>query len=366
MIGVYAGSFDPFTNGHLAIADQASCIFDKVILLVANNSEKRHWFTSSQRKEIIEKAVADEKVEVHILNEDDTAVNYAFRLEGCLVRGLGEFTDYPAEKALLGVNSRLRPEVKTVFLMTRESDSQMRSSTVREAIKYRFGWRGIRDTVPRATFNAVILKLMESKNKTLARLLENADLSRYLDRPYHNLEHLIYMMDTAEEWDKTAKTAHSPDMLAAVLYHDLLVDSDPYTEQGQDVTGTVKSLAGMELPGCSSDHVAALILATDHRKYSFAPPAKTAELTPEQNFIRKLDLAILGESPYEYGRYARAVREEYAAGQIYPGVNFLTGRIGFLKTVLRRLEEGPLVGEAIDGRIAANVRRELEDMEKTQ
>ena len=164
MIGVYAGSFDPFTNGHLEIADQAREVFDKVVILVADNPDKRHWLSGAERKSIIEKSVAED-VEVRLLTGQDLAVEQAWRLGGSLVRGLGEFTDYPAEKTLAGINSRLRPEVKTVFLMTKGVDSQMRSSAVRAALKYRFGWRSIRDAVPPATFSTAMFKLLADKAK---------------------------------------------------------------------------------------------------------------------------------------------------------------------------------------------------------
>jgi len=57
MIGIYPGSFDPFTNGHLEIVEQAADIFDELIILVANNPEKRHWFEAGERKRIIEAAI---------------------------------------------------------------------------------------------------------------------------------------------------------------------------------------------------------------------------------------------------------------------------------------------------------------------
>ena len=290
-------------------------------------------------------------------------MDYACRLGACLVRGLGEFTDYPAEKSLFGINSRLRPEVKTVFLMTSGADNQTRSSMVREAVKYRFGWRGIRDTVPRATLNAVILKLMASRRESFGQLLYMADLSRYFHRPYHNLEHLIYMLDMAELWTAEGAAAGiSTDLFAAILYHDLLVDSDPDVDQGQDVSGTIKEIKNMDLPGCSAERVRDLIQVTDHRDYAFSA-AQPRSLSEEQRLMLKLDLAVLGESPYEYGRYARAIAEEYApkcGGHL--SRMFKDGRRVFLQTLLKRVETGELVNPEFDRRIMINARRELDEL----
>ena len=355
MIGVYAGSFDPFTNGHLEIVDQAIEIFDKVIVLVADNPDKRHWLSGAERRAIIEKSVA-EKVEVSLLTGLDLAVEWARRLGACLVRGLGEFTDYPAEKALAGINSRLRPEVKTVFLMTKGADSQMRSSAVRAALKYRFGWRSIREAVPPATFNAAMFKLLAGKAEAVG--LPKPDLtslSRYTGRPHHNLEHLVYMLDMAEEWNPDGRAAEAADLWNAVIYHDLFVDSDPEVEADEYVALSLRKLEEMNLSGCDRAKVAEMIQVTDHRTYTFVS-GRGPDMTSGQELIRRLDLAILGESPYEYARYAEAVKREYTPKY---GERYQPGRAAFLQTVLRRLAAGPIIDAEYDERMAVNAKWEL-------
>jgi len=365
MIGVYAGSFDPFTNGHLEIVGQADEIFDKIIVLVAENPEKRHWFSGPERQAIIAETVAED-IEVDLLTGTDTAVEYAYRLGACLVRGLGEFTDYPAEKTLSGANSRLRPEVKTVFLMTGNAGNQMRSSTVREALKYRFGWRSIRDTVPRATFNAALIKLTADRAQAAGLSLEpdRDSLARYLERPYHNLGHLAYMLDLAELWNPGGGLADPLGLWAAILYHDLFVDSDPDVETGEDVALSLKKLNELgetELPEHSRQAATEMIQATDHGRFTFAP-APVPNLTPAQKLMCGLDLAVLGESPSEYARYAEAVRLEYAPKYGYLSDAFRTGRTAFLRTALERLKAGQIINPEFDERMAANLGRELAEL----
>lgn len=154
MLGIYAGSFDPFTNGHLEVVRQAANVFERVIVLIADNPGKQHWFSQATRVDAARESLGD-LASVEALAPRAATVDFAFRHHACLVRGLGEFTDYPAEKTLLGINSRLRPEVETVFLMTKEVHNQVRSSSVREVIKYPYGWRSVRDALPKPSFNAV-------------------------------------------------------------------------------------------------------------------------------------------------------------------------------------------------------------------
>lgn len=359
MIGVYAGSFDPFTNGHLEIVQQAAKIFDHVVVLVATNPGKQHWLSQAERQKVIRATLGD-MAEVAALEGNDTSAEYAFKRGACLIRGLGDFTDYSAEKTLAGINSRFQPDVETVFFMTRGQENQMRSSSVREASKYRFGWRSIRDTVPQATFNAVVLKLLAAREPVLGNILDKADLSRYSKRPYHNFEHLVYMMEMADMWGSGMPAEAKPNLWAAIVYHDIFVDSDLDVADGEDVARSVEWLREVELPGCDRERVAELVAATDHRLFTFSPDRVL--MTAEQALMCRLDMAVLGESLYEYARYAKAVREEYAAKYGYLSEAFRSGRLAFLKTMQGLLAAGDLINPAYDVQMALNLEWELQEL----
>ena len=362
MEAIYAGSFDPFTNGHMEIVAQASNVFDKVVVLIADNPEKRHWLPAEERRRIVQEAVGV-SADAEILPQGDVAVEYAYRRGACLVRGLGDFTDYPAEKTLYGVNNRLRPEVETVFLMTRGESNQMRSSSVREALKYRFGWRSIRDAVPHATFNAVVLRSLQSRDGELERLIGRIDLSRYFGRPYHNLEHLIYMFDLAERWGCEDAGIDRMALWTAILYHDIYVDSDPDVLAGDDIRRSVERLRADAalIPAQSLDESVRLLLATDHKANLFNPNAR---MTPEMLFMCRLDFAILGESRYEYSRYALAVRNEYGTKYGYLSEIFRAGRKAFLENLLTMVGERRLINADYDEQMRHNARWELDELEK--
>ena len=74
-IAVYAGSFDPVTNGHMDIIKRSVNLFDKVIVAILNNSAKKNWFTSEERKELIKKSLP-EGIEVEIASFDGLLVNF--------------------------------------------------------------------------------------------------------------------------------------------------------------------------------------------------------------------------------------------------------------------------------------------------
>lgn len=367
MRAVYAGSFDPFTNGHLEVVTQASRLFDGVIVLIADNPDKRHWLAPEKRAAIVA-ASAGEGVETDILPPGRTTADYAYRRGACLVRGLGEFTDYAGEKTLLGVNSRLRPEVETVFLMTKGTHNQVRSSSVKATAKYAFGWRCIRDALPRPSYNAALMKIVEAWDERLGRLWNAIDLSRYLRRPYHNLEHLVFMLDKYREWAAAAgdgKQRTAPDeraLYAAIAYHDLFVDSDSDVPPGEDIAMSLRAIdmSPPEMSEISRESVESLVLATDHAECTFSG---RRDLSPAQKLLRDLDLAILGESASEYDRYAAAIREEYAGPGGYPIQTFNAGRTAFLNGMLARLASGPLIDAGTDQRIRENLRRELAGME---
>ncbi len=130
-IAVYPGSFDPITNGHLDILERALNIFDKVIVLVAVNPNKKSRFDAQTRKEMIEEAVNSDKVVVDIY--DGLTVRYA-KEHGAthLIRGLRAVTDFEYEFQLATANDLADKDIDTVFLMSKNDKSFINSSMIME------------------------------------------------------------------------------------------------------------------------------------------------------------------------------------------------------------------------------------------
>ena len=130
-IAVYPGSFDPITNGHLDILNRALEIFDKVIVLVAINSQKKSLFSTEERKAMIEEAVNDPRVVVDAY--DGLTVKYA-KEHGAshLIRGLRAVTDFEYEFQLFSANKFADSSIDSVFLMSKNDKSFINSSMIIE------------------------------------------------------------------------------------------------------------------------------------------------------------------------------------------------------------------------------------------
>jgi len=133
---VFAGSFDPVTNGHLDIVRRARDIFGGVIVLVADNACKKTLFTAEERVDLLKKVLAKEK-HVSVESTKGLLVNYLKR-NGLkvLVRGLRGEEDLPHEMTNARYNAYFYPEAETIFLACSPDTAFISSSAVKEAAVY--------------------------------------------------------------------------------------------------------------------------------------------------------------------------------------------------------------------------------------
>lgn len=130
-IAIYPGSFDPITNGHLDVLNRACKIFDKVIVLVADNPKKKSRFSPQERVEMIKEAVDNPNVVVD--SYSGLTVEYA-KEHGAthLIRGLRAVTDFEYEFQLASANDFVDSNIDTVFLMSKNDKSFINSSMIME------------------------------------------------------------------------------------------------------------------------------------------------------------------------------------------------------------------------------------------
>ncbi len=130
-IAIYPGSFDPITNGHLDVLNRALKIFDKVIVLIAVNPNKKSRFSPEERKAMVEEAVNNKNVEVDTCS--GLTVEYA-KAHGAthLIRGLRAVTDFEYEFQLASANDFVDSNIDTVFLMSKNDKSFINSSMIME------------------------------------------------------------------------------------------------------------------------------------------------------------------------------------------------------------------------------------------
>lgn len=132
---VYPGSFDPITNGHLEILNRALKVFDEVIVLVADNPEKKSRFSVEDRVKMIKEATKDLKG-VKVDSISGLTVDYANKVNARhLVRGLRTVTDFKYEYKLAEAYHKTDPTIDLVFFMADEEHSSISSSKVDEFAK---------------------------------------------------------------------------------------------------------------------------------------------------------------------------------------------------------------------------------------
>lgn len=157
-IGVYPGSFDPFTVGHLDVLKNASQLFDKVYVAVLYNSDKRAVFSAKERLDMIDKVIKNEGLDNVVSGSfDGLVVDYAkFVGASHIIRGLRATSDFEYEFQIDAVNRHLRPDIKTVYFMASPAHSFLSSSNVKEICSYGGSIQGL---VPQYNINTITERL---------------------------------------------------------------------------------------------------------------------------------------------------------------------------------------------------------------
>ncbi len=159
-VAIYPGTFDPITNGHIDIIRRATAIFDKVIVAVATNPQKKPLFSVDERKDMIATVLQDFP-EVEIDSISGLLVDYAVKRQAnAVIRGLRAISDFEFELQMALVNRKLSEELITVFMMPHENYSYLNSSIVKEVAS--FGG-SIKCFVPDYVRDKVVQKLTPNK-----------------------------------------------------------------------------------------------------------------------------------------------------------------------------------------------------------
>tara|TARA_X000000950_G_C13674290_1_gene561249 strand:- start:44 stop:544 length:501 start_codon:yes stop_codon:yes gene_type:complete len=136
IIGLYPGSFDPITNGHLDIICRASKIVDTLIIGVAINENKKHLFDMNERTKLINEQLFINKSKLSntkVLAFDELLMSFAEKLKvNMIIRGLRAVSDFDYEFQMTGMNARLNSDIETVFLMASEKHQFISSRFVKE------------------------------------------------------------------------------------------------------------------------------------------------------------------------------------------------------------------------------------------
>ena len=137
-IGIYPGTFDPLTYGHIDLIKRSLKLVDKLIIGLADNNNKTPLLSINDRKLIIdndlEELMNDNRISIKVINgllTDFAKINNVT----CIIRGLRAVSDFDYEFQMTGMNSQLNPDIETIFLMSSDNNSFISSNFVKEVHK---------------------------------------------------------------------------------------------------------------------------------------------------------------------------------------------------------------------------------------
>ncbi len=136
-VGVYPGTFDPVTLGHIDIIRRGAHLVDRLVIGVTTNPSKEPMFTISERLKMMRREVADIEGDISVVEFDSLLMNFAER-EGAsiILRGLRAVADFEYEYQMAGMNQQLNDRIETVFLMADVSLQPIASRLVKEIARY--------------------------------------------------------------------------------------------------------------------------------------------------------------------------------------------------------------------------------------
>jgi pantetheine-phosphate adenylyltransferase len=135
--GVYPGTFDPITLGHMDIIRRGAKLVDRLVIGVTTNPSKSPMFTVEERMDMVRREVAGVGAEIEVVSFDSLLMDFAEReAAGMIVRGLRAVADFEYEYQMAGMNQQLNDRIETVFLMADVSLQPIASRLVKEIALY--------------------------------------------------------------------------------------------------------------------------------------------------------------------------------------------------------------------------------------
>ncbi len=135
-IGIYPGTFDPVTNGHLDIIKRGLQLFDKLYVVVPKNIQKNALFTTNERVELLKEVLKDYS-NIEVVSTDELTVKFAEEVHAnAMLRGLRMVSDFEYELQMATLNRHLNNQIETIFIMSSHEYSFLSSSSVKEIASF--------------------------------------------------------------------------------------------------------------------------------------------------------------------------------------------------------------------------------------
>ena len=159
-IAVYPGSFDPITLGHLDVIQRGAKVFDKVIVGVLVNVNKNGLFNIEERVELIKKATKDIP-NIEVISFNGLLIDFIKQCNATVIlKGLRALSDFEYEFQMALMNTKLDPEIETLFMMTSAQYSYISSSAIKQVAKFNGDLSGL---VPEEVIPDIVEKINSIK-----------------------------------------------------------------------------------------------------------------------------------------------------------------------------------------------------------
>ena len=134
-IAVFPGSFSPFTLGHKSVVDTALPLFEKIIIAIGINDQKKSEFSLEKRKKWI-KSVYIDNPKIEVISYDGLTVDYCDHIKSkYIIRGLRNSKDFEYEKQIAITNNKINNDIETIFILTSNNVTHISSTIIRDIIK---------------------------------------------------------------------------------------------------------------------------------------------------------------------------------------------------------------------------------------
>ncbi len=321
--GIYAGSFDPITNGHIWMIEEGAKLFDHLIIAIGENPyKKNHFFCITERLCMLKKCIEHlENVSVEIFS-GKYLVNYAKEKDvSYILRGIRKESDYEQERNIRYINEDIQNDISTIFLIPPRNLVEVSSSMVKGLIGFKNWYKIIIKYIPQPIFRELIKREYESDFSKAWSLIHSGVspkvsysivledlLDRYLQkgRYYHNITHIL---DCLNELERTTDYYFNNDSLGVIIqyflalwFHDAVYDSHQNNNEQLSAHLFIKYAKESGIPEVHITSIISLIRATRNHETT----------SVSENLIIDIDLSILGKDWETFCEYDNNIAKEYA------------------------------------------------------
>lgn len=135
-IAIFPGSFDPFTIGHESIVNRALPMFDKIVIMIGYNVNKKSFYPMEKRLKWIREVFANEE-KIDVQTHEGLTVDFCKEVNAkYILRGIRTSADFEYERAIAQVNKKMHPEIESVFLLTLPEHTPVMATIVRDVVSH--------------------------------------------------------------------------------------------------------------------------------------------------------------------------------------------------------------------------------------